>query len=112
MLDQLEQAGRLPEEMLADTLYTGDENVQAAAARGVDLVGPVPGRAPEADPEALTVDDFAWDERHRHDRRLPRGPPADVVFARRGDGDDAVRDAGVGLLRVPVSEAMPDREDT
>ena len=49
--------------MLADTLYTGDENVQAAAARGVDLVGPVPGRAPEADPEAMTVDDFGWDER-------------------------------------------------
>jgi hypothetical protein len=63
MLDQLENAGRLPEELLADTLYTGDENVQAAAARGVDLVGPVPGRAPEADPETLTVDDFAVDER-------------------------------------------------
>ena len=43
MLDQLEQAGRKPEEMLADALYTGDEDVQAAAARGVDLVGPVPG---------------------------------------------------------------------
>jgi hypothetical protein len=63
MLDQLEEAGRLPDELLADTLYTGDENVQAAAARGVDLVGPVPGRAPESAPEALTVDDFAWDER-------------------------------------------------
>lgn len=63
MLDHVEQAGRLPEEMLADTLYTGDENVQAAAARGVDLIGPVPGRAPESDPEALSVDDFAWDER-------------------------------------------------
>ena len=43
MLDQLEQGARLPEELLGDTLYTGDENVQAAAARGVDLVGPVPG---------------------------------------------------------------------
>src|SRR4051795_3302709 len=62
MLDRLDQAGRLPEEMLADTLYTSDENVQAAAALGVDLVGPVPGRAPEADPAGLTVDDFAWDE--------------------------------------------------
>jgi hypothetical protein len=63
MLDQLEQAARLPEEMLADTLYTGDANVEAAAARGVDLIGPVPGRAPESDPAALSVDDFAWDER-------------------------------------------------
>jgi hypothetical protein len=63
MLDQLEESGFLPAEMLADTLYTGDENVQAAAARGVDLIGPVPGRAPASDLEALTVDDFAVDER-------------------------------------------------
>jgi hypothetical protein len=63
MLDQLEDARRLPEELLADTLYTGDENVEAAAARGVDLIGPVPGRAPESAPDALTVDDFALDER-------------------------------------------------
>ena len=63
MLDQRERDARLPAELVADTLYTGDENVQAAAARGVDLVGPVPGRAPESDPEALLVDDFAWDER-------------------------------------------------
>lgn len=63
MLDQLENAGRLPEEMLADTAYTGDENVESAAARGVDLVGPVPGRAVEAEAESLTADDFAVDER-------------------------------------------------
>jgi len=63
MLDQLEKAGRRPEELLADTLYTGDENVQAAAARGVDLVGPVPGRGTEADAGTLSVDDFALDER-------------------------------------------------
>ena len=63
IFDQLEKADRLPEEMLADTLYTGDDNVEAAAARGVDLIGPVPGRAPEPDSGALSVDDFAWDER-------------------------------------------------
>jgi hypothetical protein len=63
MLGQLKEGERLPKELLADTLYCGDENVQAAAALGVDLVGPVPGRAPAADPGALTVDDFAWDER-------------------------------------------------
>ncbi|MBV8232867.1 MAG: hypothetical protein JO329_23035, partial [Planctomycetaceae bacterium] len=63
MLDRLENAERLPEELLADTLSTGDEDVEAAAARGVDLVGPIPGRAPAADPATLTVDDFALDER-------------------------------------------------
>jgi hypothetical protein len=73
MLDQLEQGERLPEELVADTLYTGDENVQAAVERGVDLVGPVPGRAPEADPEALTVDDFAWDERTGTINACPAG---------------------------------------
>jgi hypothetical protein len=63
MLDQLANAGRLPEELLADTLYTSDENVQAAEVRGVDLIGPVPGRAPESTAETLTADDFAVDER-------------------------------------------------
>jgi hypothetical protein len=81
MLDQLEQAGRKPEEMAADTLYTGDENVQAAAARGVDLVGPVPGRAPESDPEALSVDDFAWDERSGVIHACPAGhPPTSCAY--------------------------------
>jgi hypothetical protein len=73
MLDQLDQAGRLPEEMLADTLYTGDENVQAAEARGVDLIGPVPGRPPAVDPAALTVDDFASDERTGMIHACPAG---------------------------------------
>jgi len=73
MLDQLEQVDRLPKEMLADTLYTGDENVQAAAARGVDLIGPVPGRSPESEPEALSVDDFAWDDRTGTINACPAG---------------------------------------
>src|SRR5262249_18571715 len=63
MLDQLEGSALLPEEMVADTPYCSDGNVQAAAARGVDLVGPIPGREPASEPGALTVDDFAVDER-------------------------------------------------
>ena len=63
MLEQLEEADLLPEELLVDTIYANDDNVQAAAERGVELIGPVPGRAPENDPEALTIDDFAIDER-------------------------------------------------
>ncbi len=63
MLDQLKKADLLPETMLGDTLYTNDENVQAAAEFGVDLIGPVPGRAQEINAEALTIDDYAVDER-------------------------------------------------
>ena len=63
MLEQLEEAGRLPADLLVDTSFASDDNVQAAAERGVELIGPVPGRAPEDDPGALTVDDFAMDER-------------------------------------------------
>ena len=62
ILDQLENAGLKPEEMLADTAYAGDHNVQMAEKRGVELIGPVPGRPQENDPEALTVDDFAYNE--------------------------------------------------
>ena len=36
MLDQLKESELLPEVMLADTLYCGDENVQAAETRGVE----------------------------------------------------------------------------
>jgi hypothetical protein len=66
MLDQLANAGRLPEELLADTLYTSDENVQAAEARGVDLIGPVPGRAPESTAGGI-VESRGW--RLREGRR-------------------------------------------
>ena len=73
MLDQLEQAKRLPEELLADTAYAGDDNVKNAAKRGVDLIGPIPGRTPETDPDALTVDDFGFDERTGRIDACPAG---------------------------------------
>jgi hypothetical protein len=57
----------------SDSYYTSDENVQAADARGVDLIGPVPGRAPEVDPATLTVDDFASDERTGMIHACPAG---------------------------------------
>ena len=68
------------------------------AQNWVRLGSLVPGRAPEADTEAMTVNDFGWDKRHRRHRHLPRGSPADVVRTRRGDGSDANRDARFGVL--------------
>lgn len=47
VLEKLLSTDRLPEEMLSDTAYCGDDNVTKSASIGVDLVGPVPGKAPK-----------------------------------------------------------------
>ena len=93
MLDQLEGSGLLPEEMTADTPYCGDENVQAAAARGVELVGPIPGRQPRGRPAALTLDDFAVDERTGQVEACPSGHAPLVVE----------RDAEAGTTRLEMA---------
>ncbi len=54
-----------PDELLTDTGYTGDDNVQLAEAYGVELVGPVPtGSSKPKDDEyaQLTIDDFDVDD--------------------------------------------------
>ena len=63
VLDSLEESGLLPREMFADTHYCSDENAQAAAERGVELVGPVQcGGLTDKDVDHLNVDDFDIDE--------------------------------------------------
>ena len=53
----------VPEQMLVDTLYAGDENVQFAQAHGVELVGPTPsGSAESKNIDPLNIDDFDMDE--------------------------------------------------
>ena len=54
---------RLPEQMLVDTLYASDENVQLAQAQGVELVGPTPsGAVASKNIDPLNIDDFDVDE--------------------------------------------------
>ena len=84
MLDQLTESKLLPEAMLADTLYGGDENVQAAETRGVELVAAIAGCEPEIDPAALTLDDFAVDERTGRVEACPQGH-APLVVERDGE---------------------------
>ena len=62
VLDALEDSNLLPKELLVDTSYASDANVQNAESRGVELVGPVPGRHSDTATDELSVDDFNIDE--------------------------------------------------
>jgi hypothetical protein len=63
VLDTLDESGLLPQELFADTHYCSDENIQDAADRGVELVGPVQsGSLIDKDVDCLNIDDFDIDE--------------------------------------------------
>ncbi len=62
VLADLQASQLLPQELLGDTHYPSEENVQRAESYGVELVGPVPGATPAERPEDLTIDDFVIDE--------------------------------------------------
>jgi Transposase DDE domain len=72
MLDQLEAHDRQPELLYGDTHYGSDENVEAAARRGVDLQSPVSGVTP-GNAGDLTIDDFVIDEERHVVQRCPAG---------------------------------------
>lgn len=73
MLDALEAHGRKPELLVADTGYGSDANVANAERRGVDLQSPVGGSPVEQDDDALTIDDFAVDEKTETVECCPNG---------------------------------------
>ena len=112
MLDQLKESKLLPEVMLADTLYGSDENVQAAETRGVELAAPIPGCEPEIDPAALTLDDFAVDERTGRVEACPQGHTPLVVERNEEAGTNADRDGAGGLRGMPLPQRLPDSQDS
>jgi len=67
VLEDMKEQGVLPEELLADTSYGSDSNAVLCEREGVDLVAPLPGKAP-AEPvpaDALTVADFEVSEQEK-----------------------------------------------
>ncbi len=65
VLADLTAKNLLPDELLVDTHYTGDDNVQLAEEKGVELVGPVPSgssKTKDNEYEQLNIDDFNVDE--------------------------------------------------
>jgi len=73
VLAELKAAQLLPQELLVDTQYPDDENVQLAENYGVELVGPVPGAEPSGRPDDLTIDDFVIDEQTEQVTCCPDG---------------------------------------
>ncbi len=73
VLADLQASQLLPHEMLTDTHYPSDENVQLAESYGVELVGPVPGAEPVQRPDDLTIDDFVIDEQTEQVTCCPDG---------------------------------------
>ena len=69
--EDLKQSALLPGQMLADTLYGSDENVQASAVDGVELVAPVPGKTPSG--KAMNIGDFDVDEETETVKACPAG---------------------------------------
>lgn len=86
VLDDLEEKQVMPEEMVADTPYCSDENVQEADRRGVELIGPTKEGAGSvgssdktkiedagADAYGLNIDDFVMKEGTEIVVRCPAG---------------------------------------
>jgi hypothetical protein len=69
--EDLKESELLAGEMLADTLYGSDENVQASAADGMELVSPVSGKAPDED--TMTIGEFEVDDATETVQSCPAG---------------------------------------
>jgi len=72
VLNDLTANDLMPDELLVDTAYAGDDNVQLAEEKGVELVGPVAGCSTQDD-EQLTIDDFNIDDKSEEVVCCPAG---------------------------------------
>jgi hypothetical protein len=73
LLDSVEDTQRRgcgPEELLADTSYGSDENVEEAKKRGVEVIAPASGTTSQ---EKLTLEDFELDEETGEVKSCPEG---------------------------------------
>ncbi|RLC95775.1 MAG: hypothetical protein DRI46_14480 [Chloroflexi bacterium] len=69
--DDLRESDNLPEQMLADTSYGSDENVQSSLEKGgMNLVSPVSGKEPKSE---ISICDFEIDEETNTVKVCPAG---------------------------------------
>ena len=75
-IDAVRKRDCCPEELICDTLYGGDDSVQEAAAKGVEVVAPLAGHAPSGD---INLSNFTFDETTHFVTRCPEGHKPDNV---------------------------------
>jgi hypothetical protein len=81
MLDYVEEAGRTPETLLADTLYGSDHNVESAKERGVELIAPT-GSELRTEGEA-NLDQFEFADNNKV-KRCPAGHAPQKIHHKAG----------------------------
>ena len=75
-IDSTRERNCCPEELLCDTLYGGDENVQQAAKKDVEVIAPLKGPAPSHE---ISLSDFEFDEKTHFVIECPEGNEPDNV---------------------------------
>jgi len=75
-----------PEKLLCDTLYGGDENIQKASFKGVEVIAPVKGPAPSSD---IGLNDFKIDPNTGFILRCPEGHEPEKVATTRTERKSA-----------------------
>ena len=75
-IDAVQERDCCPKELTCDTLYGGDDNVQKAAVKGVEVVAPLKGPAPAGE---ISLSDFEIDETTQFVTRCPEGYEPDNI---------------------------------
>jgi hypothetical protein len=71
-IEETEKRGCKPQQVLADTTYGGDDNVQEAAQKHVQVIAPTAGNGKEKT-DTLKPQDFEWDPDSNTACRCPNG---------------------------------------
>ena len=84
-VQETKERGCAPEELLADSLYGSDDNVQKAAKEGVDLTAPTMGK-PKSKKTRIVLDDFTMDEETGEVTACPAGEVPYEIQKGKDDG--------------------------
>ena len=102
VFEDLKESDLLPEQMLADTRYNSDENVELAKHYGVELVGPTPsGPRDKKTVDQLNIDDFNIEEATEEVVCCPAGHAP----------ESSVHDRQTGKTRTVLPESACGRWD-